>query len=264
MALDLSTKANIRRHLGLPAAGLITANTTMGLRTVTRAGQLEFYMNVLQIEEESILLGRPYGALLLNGPLATGAVLSVLIGAALISYTVQVTDNQASDPLMTIANNFTLAIQAVFPTILGATASLKSNPFIPQPPYQTIVAQISLQGLAGPFQLSSTTLPVIANGASYPSPQYIINDGNGVAANSQVAYGLLPVCDALEQQLLASAQNLGFTAVGAVSTGQAVFRPDELGVRWSMLARYRRELGRMLSFYPANSASGIRSGGIEV
>jgi hypothetical protein len=165
---------------------------------------------------------------------------------------------------MSIANNFLLAIQAAFPTLLGATATIKSNPFIAAPPYQSISVQVSLQGLNGAFTLTSTTVPVIANGANFPSPQYQIDDGNGVPANATYAYGLLPVCDALEEQLLAAAQNLSFSNVGAAPLGQAVFRPDELGVRWSMLARYRKELGVMLSFYDPNQRSGIHLGGITV
>src|ERR1700722_18347797 len=85
-------KARIRYHLGLPFAGTPLSSETLGLRTVTRAGELELYMNLMQPEEESMLTGSPYAAIQLYYPLTAGQTITFAIGLTSVTYTIQPTD----------------------------------------------------------------------------------------------------------------------------------------------------------------------------
>src|ERR1017187_1835014 len=112
MSLDFMSKAQICRHLKVPFAATPAGNVTMGLRAVTRAGQLELYMQVLAPEEEAILLGQPYGLLQFYGPWSAGQVISVRLSdfatpsiSGTLNYTVQTSDVMSILPWLTIATN---------------------------------------------------------------------------------------------------------------------------------------------------------------
>lgn len=218
-------------------------------------------MNVLQPEEESLLLGKPYGAFIIYSPANVGAVYSFTIGSTTVSYTVQASDTVAVDPLMSVANGLLTQIRQNLNGYLAQSATISAlNNGLGL--VTSTAIQFSLLPANGSTTFSITPVSnvvVVANGTSLPSPMYVVDDGNGNAAAAQVAYGLLPVCDALEAQLLSASQNLGFSQVGSESLGQAVFRPDELKVRNNLLARYRYEMGVMLAFYPPNAQSGIKT-----
>lgn len=261
MALDLKAKASIRRHLGITAAGINTAGSTMGLRAVTRAGELELYMNNLQLEEEGIVMGRPYGAFGIYAPVVNGNQYVITVNGTAYTYTATAVDVNATDPLASVAQNIRLMLSGVLGNMLIACAALAVGP---SPKFISTAQQISLLSLAGTFTLAVTGGTVIAEGADFPSPKYTVNDGNGDPTKAQVVYGLLPVCDALEEQVLNTSQNLSFSEVGSKSTGGASFRPDELRVRYNLLQKYRYDLGVFLGFYLSNSSHGGQSFGIRV
>lgn len=262
MFLDLQTKASIRRHLGVPFAGRADANTTMGLRTLTKAGQLEFYMNNLQIPEVSILLGRPYGALVLYAPVRVNQTFSFTLGATTVAYAATSQDLAAPDPLASVALGLMAQIQANLPTYIADQATIA---VIGNPQLSTAVQIELIAATSTPFSITApVNVVVLANGNYLPSPTYTVDDGNGNAANAIIAYGLLPICDALESQLINASQNLSLSEVGSRTTGAAVFRPDELRVRNALYARYVYQMGVMLSFYAPNPRSGIPSFGLPL
>jgi hypothetical protein len=223
-------------------------------------------MNVLQPEEESILLGKPYAAFIVFAPITVGQVFSFTVGATTISYTATVGDSAAPDPLDSVASGLLTQIQANLPGYLSQRALLTASNAGPGRVVSSAI-QFSVLPASGAttFTLTGVSgVTVVATGGQLPSPQFIVDDGNGVPANATVAYGLLPICDALEQQLISSSQNMGFSKVGSDSLGGATFRPDELRIRDNLLQRYRHEMGVMLAFYEPNSATGIRGAGIQV
>jgi len=260
-SLDLQTKARIRRQLGVPFAGRADANTTMGLRTVLKAGQLEFYTNNLQMPEVSLLLGRPYGAFIIYAPTALDRVYSFTVDSTTVTYTVQPSDMAARDPLLSVATGILAAIQAALPTYLADSAQIAVIGSYPQ--LSTAIQFELLTPTATPFALTAVSNVVVIQSGDYPaSPQFLVDDGNGDPTKQVIAYGLLPICEALEQQLLNSSSNLSLSEVGSRTLGAAVFRPDELRVRNSLLRRYRFELGVALSFFAPNPSSGIPSFGL--
>jgi len=262
MALDLRTKASIRRHLRVPAAGIGTQGMTLGIRAIIQpVSQLEAYMHALQLEEESIILGEPYGALLVSYGNQLGDVLTVTVNTTTITYTVSSTDMSQQLPYQSIASNIALKLNTSFaPGILSASGAI-ANPLVPLsalPP----VGQISMlakNGLTFSLTCSGPCITVLANGNNYPTPAYTVDDGGGNPSLAQIAYGLLPVCDALESQLLNESQNLSFSSAGSSALGQAVFRADALRVRSAILEKYRRDLGIMLNFYTSPTVYYARS-----
>jgi hypothetical protein len=292
MALDLMSKAQIRRHLGLPAAGLPTAGYTLGVRTVTRAGQLEYYMNVLQIEEESIILGRAYDSIYLYGPVLSGQTIQATVtptsggGPYVTNYTVTTADQNFTNgtsqnfSAQSASLNLAIAMQATLVnTGYTAAGSLQLNPSsvgTQMPP----VAQVGITGPLAPSTIpgnppvpatftltvtgTATGLATAGAGSYFPYPQLVINDGNGTPANAVIAYGILPACNLLENALLGITQNLSFLDVGSTATGGAKFRPFEPKQRQQLLQLYRRQLGVYLSFYQPDPVSMISGFGIEV
>lgn len=266
--LTLQQKASIRRHLGVPAAGRIDSNTTLGLRTVTRAGQLELYMNVLQPEEEAILLGKPYGAFIIYSPVVVGTVYSFTIGATTVSYTVAPADAASQDPLFTVASGLLTQIQQNLPAYMAQrnTISALNNGL---GMVTTSAVQFSLLPASGSGVFTvvggvGSNVVVVAVGNTLPSPVFVVDDGNGNAAAATIAYGLLPICDALESAFINTSQNQSFLQVGSANLGQAAFRQDELVVRFNLLTRYRRMMGVMLSFYSPNGNTGINTTSYQV
>lgn len=265
MALSYLTKANIRRHLRLPFAGSPFSGQTQGIRAITKAGQLELYMNLLQAEEEAILLGKPYGTILLIGPYVAGQTVIVTINSTPLTYIITPQDMASKIPSQVIAANVALMINNA---TLGPTASTGlytgsdlNLAFAAQPtPAQVTIAYNVTFTLA----TSGTASTIVeANGQVYPPPTFVIDDSNPNAII--LAHGILPICDALEQQVVNASPNLSFSDVGSTATGRATFRPDELQVRQALYKSYVYQLGVMLSYYPPPySGSGIGSFGIQV
>jgi len=223
-------------------------------------------MNVLQPEEESILLGKPYGAFIIYAPVVANQVYSFMVGMTVVAYTATTNDAASPDPLTAVANGLLAATQAGLSayTAQYATIAAQNNGL---GRVLSTAIQFSLLPANGStvFSLSSVlNTVVVADGTTLPSPSYTVDDGNGNPANAIVAVGLLPICDALETQLINSSQNLSYSQAGSASLGQVEFRQDELHVRNNILARYRYDMGVMLSFYPPNGQTGIRTTQFQV
>ena len=248
----------------MPAAGTYPLGATLGLRTVILgAGQMEWYMSQgLSVAERSIVTGQPYATFLISLPITLNQVLTVSIippggtTPTAVQYTVTTADMAATDPLASVAPNFASKISGMIPTLICDSAVFQVNPRQVYP-IQSTLFQIAVQSLTTAFTLTSVNLPVTQNGSAYPYPSFQVSDGNGVAANAVYAYGLLPVCEALEQLVMNAQANLSFSAVGSPATGQAVFRQDELVVRDNLFQVYKRQLGTMLGFYAPSWGSGF-------
>ena len=111
--LTLGQRIDIRRHLGVPFAGLASSGMTMGIRTIFEAGQLEFYMLNLQPAEESVLTGSPYGSIRMYGNVIAGQVTTVTINGTPIVYTSTAADAAATDPRQSVAINIANAINSL-------------------------------------------------------------------------------------------------------------------------------------------------------
>lgn len=276
MSLDFMSKAQIRRHLKVPFAATPAGNVTMGLRTVTRAGQLEYYMQVLAPEEEAILLGQPYGLIQLYGPWTAGQTLTVNLAnfatpaiTGQVVYTVQTSDVTSVRPYLTIASNLAQDLTTLATSLgLGIISASgvptdPMNPPVSSPPF----GQITLRSTSGLFSVSVSGpgLTLVANGTAYPAPSYVQDDGGGNPALAVIYYGLLPVCNALEADLLGISPQLAFDIAGSSATGQVVFRKEALRQHVQLYRYYVKQMGVSLGFYPAYGASGgSRSFGIVV
>jgi hypothetical protein len=272
MSLDFLSKAQIRRHLGIPFAATPLGNVTMGIRTVTRAGQLELYMNVLAPEEEAILLGQPYGLIQLYGPWSAGDVLSVSLSSFVtpsvsgtMTYTVQTSDTTAKYPWLTIATNMAQRLLALNSSIGLSVISASGvptdpmNPPVSSPPFGQITLRSPVQFNVS---VSGNGLTLLADGTVYPSPVYTTTDSSG---NAVVYYGLLPICNALESDLINTSPQIAFDVAGGTATGQVVFRKEALRQHLQLYRFYTRQMGVSLGFYPAYGASGgSRSFGVVI
>lgn len=263
MALDLASKAAIRRHLRLPAAGIGVQGQTYGVRAVFQGvSQLEQYMIALQLEEESIIRGVPYGAFLVQTGNQVGDVLTVTINSTTYTYHVQPSDliptNVSSTSGNIAANIASLINQNPVAGVMVAAGAI-ANPVVPSIALPTAnqVSCLSVGGAVFNLSVSGPCMILLQNGTSYPFPQLPGTDGAG---NTTYTYGLLPVCNALESALLGASQNLSVSSVGSTATGAINFRPDELYVRSGLLEAYRHELGVMLSYYPYNGPNATDGG----
>jgi hypothetical protein len=240
-------KARIRYHLGLPYAGTPLSSETLGLRTVTRAGELEAYMNLMQPEEEAILLGTPYAAAQLYYPLTAGQTIIFTIGITAVTYTIQPSDLVQPSALFSILSNLANLInaQSLF-GVVAVPGRLQSDQVMPgQPPAfgQLFVTSATLfnASFTGTANISQT-----ANGTFLPPPQLVtLSPGPG---DPLVINGVLPICDALETSFMSVDQRLSFTLTGSNSTGQVIFNKMEMRQRASLYRSYVRRMAVLLAF----------------
>ncbi len=273
MALSQREKVDIRRHLDVAFAGVPSQDYALGIRTFTRAGQLEYYMNNLQTTEESVLTGRPFGSIRLYGVATAGAVINMgvqLAGASSptpITYTVTSTDVTSPLPLQTIALNAANVINST--PGLGVVGS--GGQFIAGTPPQSgpnfseimFLAQgfttftISVSITSGPTTFSAA---IIDNGDVYPNPQVSFQNPDGTTTSY---YGYLPICNFLEGEIAISSQDLSLVSAGGLSTQAAArFRPDQIDQRYALYRLYCQRLGKVMSTgiisygYPHGGAMG--------
>lgn len=275
MSLDFLSKAQIRRHLRVPFAATPAGNVTMGIRTVTRAGQLELYMNVLAPEEEAILLGKPYALLQLYPDWSAGQQITVSLAnfstpavTGSVTYTVQTADVMYSSPWLQIATNLAQAISGLSNSLgMGIVAASgiptsAMNPPVSSPPFgQITLTSSSLFTVT----VSGPGTNLLADGTVYPAPTYTADDGGGNPANAIIYHGLLPICNALESDFLGISPQLAFDAAGSSATGQVLFRKQALRQHLQLYRYYVKLMGVSLGYYPATYPSGgSRSYGISI
>lgn len=253
MALDFTTKVDIRRHLRVPFAGYPTSGYYGGIRTVLTVGQLEYYMNNLQVEEECVLTGNPFGRVVLNGEGAVGDVVTATINGTPVSYTVTAANltnptiyDQPVSPLDAICWGWANAInQAALGPVAAGGLNFKATPPVTTPP----PGQLTLVRYGQTFTLSASVISaglsvtLVANGSNYPNPQSQIP----VASAQTVIYGYVPICNALEN--LCVTQNGLSLWLKQAETVQ--FRRDEVPARVQVYRWWCKQLGTALSVGPA-------------
>lgn len=242
-------KIAIRRHLNIAFAGLPGLNQTVGLRAVTRAGQLELYMNAIGPGEESVIVGAPYASMLIYATRLVGDVLTVTINGTTISYNVTLADTMNPWPQQAIAMNLATAINNVStgaiaaaaapPTAYPVNTNFGGYPQAAELFIRRADRAVFTTTISGPgFQLA-------ANGSTLPYPQLGYDPGNGVITT---VAGMLPICNYLQSAYFGAESRLSFDQAGASSTGQVIFRKAELRQRRFMYLQTVREMSVLLGF----------------
>jgi hypothetical protein len=230
-------KIAIRRHLNIAFAGTPGYGDTLGLRVVTRAGQLEMYMNALQAQEESVLLGVPLALAHTYGPLTVGQVLTFTINGTAVTYTVTNADLLTPKPLDTVAANISLQVNTSGMGVL--CAALSNGVFIETAFMMANRSKFASFTVSGGPQL-------IDPGATFPYPQLSIDTGD--PANPIIYSGVLPLCNYLESSMLGSDARLAFWQAGSAATGQVVFNKAEMRMRLALYRQQTRQMAVLLGF----------------
>lgn len=248
VALNMQVKTDIRRHLGVPAAGYPTAGVTGGIRTVQSVGQLENYMNSLQLQEECILTGYPYAIVQVSGVPQVGNTVTITVNNTSVTYTVTLADFGPTNsplyygpipPLQSVGFKVAAAINAAN---LGPLAAGGSNYAATPPVTLPDVTQVSLTAQTT-FTVTASAVGlgtvVVANGSTFPNPQIAVTNPDGTQTT---VYGYVPICNFLESQVLQPNLSLRYEVADVVK-----FRRDEVAAR---LQAYRwgcQQLGNFLS-----------------
>lgn len=252
--LTFGQKVDIRRHLRTPFAGFPTSGYYGGIRTVLTVGQLEYYMNNLQAEEEASLTGFPLGALALFGAPTLGDVITATVNSVPCAYTVTAGDVanpvlnlQPISPLDSVAFNLATAINAKPSAGVQAAGGLnfKASPpvTLPSQSQVTMTAAGLTFTLAVAVTSSTMTAQVVENGSVYPHPnvQTVINGAQATV------YGYIPICNALESQV---GDSTGYLATWMNQADVAHFRADSIAARVQVYRWWCKQMGVALSVGP--------------
>lgn len=246
MPLTFQEKVDIRRHLGVPVAGVQQSGN------ILRVGRLEYLMENLQMEEESVIAGRPYAMFQIFGNPTTGHVITIVVtpvggtAGTPILYTVSPADAAAYYPRLSVALNAANAIVAAGQGVVAAAGQLYPNqaPSTAPPFSQVTLTSPSMAAFTIEASSNDQNMPVtVWQPGTYPSPSLKYMDDNDVI---KYVYGIVPICNMLENMVYGAQDNLDLTGAGSTSTqGGAQFRRDELGQREALYRRSCRQLSRM-------------------
>jgi hypothetical protein len=264
--LTLIEKAYIRDLLTVPMSGVPTGGHVAGYRYLSRVGQLEFYMNNLGIEEESIITGRPIGLIVATGTPELSQVLTVGIDGQQILYTTQMSDLLATDPRGAVMAGLVNAINNSGNGCVAGRVNFQP-PDAGQPLTTSPVFGQLLITRATAFTLTVSVsdnngiaLNVTNPGNTYPEPSLDLKQSDGTI---KTLYGYIPVCLQLRKDILSARTTLALTSAGAKGDqGGAQFRPDQLFQRVQLFRYYVNMLGNALYAGPDPSGRlGSASGG---
>lgn len=249
---------DVRRHMGVPVAGIPNSNFTMGIRAYDpelpyyqQVGLLEFRLANLTPGEESVLTGAPLGQIVLGGVPTTGATITVTAASTqLASYEATADALAANEPLYAIAQGIVNAINAANAPN-GGNWVAATGPHSPGSPVFTPQAAFTLRSITTtPFSLSVQTSndlsAVVAVQGTLPSPSATLR-GN------VTLYGLLPILNYLEG-IIANASDYAAFRVADVVT----FDRAELAKRAAVYGYWRRRLARFIGI--RLNPTGPRSG----
>ncbi len=269
MALTLTDKSDIRRHLRYPPAGLyrvsvaggtLAGATSVGYRYLDVYGMLEWRMNNLDANEEARITGRAYGSLAFQGPPPNvGDTLTLTFAggglAAATSITLTVTQDMLVTPNVmsslyfnaNIGLNFCSALAGLVAQSQALTAAgfLAVAPFGTGPFSQTAIPipQIEFTNVQ-PFTLSIAftglmSAIITSNGALLgPSIQ---------PGTTNPVWGYLPILNFLENAYGSASQDL------SIKQADVFFaRPTELSERLSLYQIWSQRLGEFIDI-PLNT-----------
>lgn len=282
MPLTLEQKSNVRRHLGFGPAGLMRGNPSggtlaagqQGYRFFQAYGQLEFRMNSLAPDEESRLLGKAYGGVMLIG----GATLTPgSVGTITFTSPTAVVGQVAT--YTSIVGDSQLSFIANLASAVNNNSTLASNGILSLAPYGT--GPFSQSFLGGP--VGNTGVPIPQLGIISAVAFTFTTSFTGTAGTSMVAtasggflgpsattdrttlpftvtFGYLPILDAVEASL--------YGAFGNLDTSQAdvwTARMDEPEAKARLLKYMRMDLWRFMGFDNASNGTGMGGhGGMSV
>lgn len=262
--LDLRTKDRIRYHLDVPVAGMLDNQMALGLRWYTYVSLLEYRMNNLQAHEEADLTGASIGSVRIQGNPAAGDTITLAVGGASVTYTVTSADIAAqTPPNMTTFYSIALNIAAEFTrlnsgyTASGGPAIFRNAPDA-LPTYGEVIIS-SPTSAAFTITVSSTggTYAFVSSQGTVPAFQFTFTSADGT---TQVpVYGLVPILDYLDMQILQAMDNYSFTEAGIVK-----FRQDETQIRELLYQRYKARLSSMMGVPIAPMGNPNDGGGLSV
>lgn len=257
MSLTANQKVSIRRHLCVPFAGIPFSQYTSGLRTILTVGQLEMYMNVLQVEEECTLTGYPCGVIRIYGNPTVGAIVNVTINAQLVQYTVQAADMRAAQPLANIANAVATAINISGLGVMAATGSISTADLPPAALPAT--GQVSII-CGSTFALTASGEGITAvvdpgsNGTQYPEPNTL-----GIPEIQPVQYGYIAICNYLQKRIMQLDAFASLTQAGGTK-----FNPNDMARRVELYDYWRTQMGMALSVGPNPAGNNGMGSGIGI
>jgi len=259
MALTLSQKSNLRRHLKYGIAGLATTSPAggnlapgfNGYRFFQGYGAMEYRMNNLAPDEEARIVGAAYGAAAIVGPAPhNGDTVSVVLSGGQIAspQTLVATAGPAANPTSQILD-----------LVMQLAAACAGN---------TVLQAAGVRGVApygtGPFAQNAVPVPEVAFSA--PKAFTITAAGSGILVPQITAdgsmlppfcsldgdtttWGYLPILDGLEAGWLGAAQNLD-TIQADVWKG----RNNEAGARKSLYETYVQQLADFIGIWTNRDA----------
>ena len=266
--LTLIEKSYVRDLLTVPMSGVPTGGHTSGYRYLGRVGQLEFYMNNLGIEEESIITGRPIGLIVATGDPSLGQVLTVNVNGSPASYVTQVSDLSAYDPRGTVLAQLVTAINAMGNGYVSGRVNFQPSqagqPFTTSPTIgQLMVTGKNTCSLSVMTSPGGVNLAVAMDGNSYPEPSLDIRDRN--TGTTSAIHGYIPVCLQLRKDIISARVNLSLLSAGAKGDqGGATFRPSEIADRVELFRYFTGMLGNALYAGPDPTGRGGTGGRVRV
>lgn len=228
-------------------AGVPRGGHTSGYRYFSLVGNLEFYMNNLAVEEESVIAGRPMALVSFFNPPIVAQQLTILINGTPVEYTVQSSDVATQFPQQTVLLN---TVNSINSAQLGPWAGTADSPNIGVSPLSAPeFGQIALSWdriFNIEVQQNTTvgvTLAVQQNGDHMPEPSMDVKrDGR-----MQRVHGYINVLLALRNDLLSARQNLSLLSAGAKGDqGGVTFRPTELKERAALYGYFLDLMGSAL------------------
>lgn len=260
--LTIAQMASIRRHMGVPVAGLPNSDYTMSVRTYdpeepyfAQVGLLENRMLNLAPAEEATLTGHPMASLVLSGTPLTGATISITatIGATpqvIGSYTATGGDLAAVDVLYRLSQGISSAINVANNAFSASVGP--HNLGTPVVPAQGSLIIIGLTSLPFTLTLSATGV------GAYVADQGVMPDPSVAFTKPAITlYGYLPILNFLEGRTAKASEFAAFKKADVIE-----FDSDEILNRVKLYNYYR---GRLSDYFgiklnPLGSPRGVGAG----
>jgi hypothetical protein len=270
--LTRQEKVYIRDLLGVPMAGVPRGGHTSGYRFFSLVGNLEFYMNNLSVEEESVIAGRPVALVSFNNiPITLGQVLTIRVNGFDCVYAVQQSDLDNRFPQQAVLINM---VNIINQANLGPWAGTGDSPSalagaspLTAPEYGQIAISYTK-----PFNVEVSQDPTVPglvlsvqqNGDTMPEPSMVVAGKVCPDTGGPLfTHGYINICLGLRNDILNSRRNLTLSSAGAKGDqGGVTFNPRQLQQLTALLNYWTDKLGGAL--YATGSPMGQPSGRITL
>lgn len=275
--LTQQQKVAIRRHAGIPFAGTAQAGRLFGWRFEIHVEDLEYKMNNMQPNEEQLLTGLAMGSWKLGGRPTVGDVLSFVVGATTVNYTVTDSDfDIPPNPINPSDSSVLYAIALSAANAINANGTLAAagytavgvqpaQQFSPSymPPYFAEVI-LTAPGDAAPVlssSVSGTTSLITDNpGSQCPVTATFVNSVTGAQTT---VFGYIAVCDSLAMGMTQAGLSLWLQSASGAGGAGVKFRPDEVLARRAQYKEYVTQMMQTIGgdAYVRKFRQGGRGGG---